>query len=135
MSVYTRVRSRPVDGAPARTCSASKPCVAESDRARAQAVAPSEVRGPELALARQIIASLEAPFDPAGLSNKYRSSLRELLEAKLEGHELEDEGQPAAAETPVVDLMEALLASVSAAGKAPGKRLTAQRKRAVPARK
>lgn len=100
-----------------------------------EAVAPSEVRGPELALARQIIASLEAPFDPAGLSNKYRSSLRELLEAKLEGHELEDEGQPAAAETPVVDLMEALLASVSAAGKAPGKRLTAQRKRAVPARK
>ena len=100
-----------------------------------EAVASSEVRGPELALARQIIASLEAPFDPAGLRSDYRSSLRDLLKAKLEGHELEDEGQPAAAEAPLADLMEALLATVSATGEAPRKKAPARGKRAAPVRK
>jgi len=78
-----------------------------------EAVATAEVREPELELAKQIIASLAAPFDPQELRSEYRESLRELLEAKLAGQELE---QPAAAEpTPVVDLMEALRASVAAA--------------------
>jgi DNA end-binding protein Ku len=97
-----------------------------------EAVAATEVREPELALARQIIGGLEAPFEPEGLSSEYRSSLRELLQAKLEGHELEDEGQPAEAEPPMADLMEALLATVTAAGKAgktPGK--TAAKKTAA----
>jgi DNA end-binding protein Ku len=100
-----------------------------------EAVGSVQVKAPELALAQQIIASLEAPFDPAGLRSEYRSSLRQLLEAKLEGHELEDEDQPAAADVPVADLMEALLASVSAAGKAPAKKPAAKRKRATAARK
>lgn len=82
-----------------------------------EAVATSEVRGPELELARQIIASLSAPFDPADLKSEYRESLRELLEAKLAGVELEVPEQ--AAPTPVVDLMEALKASVAAASKKP----------------
>jgi DNA end-binding protein Ku len=81
------------------------------------AVASAEVREPELALARQIIASLEAPFDPAALASEYRSSLRQLLTAKLEGQEWAEEVQPEEAEAPPADLMEALLASVSAAGK------------------
>src|SRR5206468_5696322 len=36
-----------------------------------EAVASTEVREPELALAQQIIASLEAPFDPEGLRSEY----------------------------------------------------------------
>ena len=100
-----------------------------------EAVASTEVRDPELALARQIISSLEAPFEPEALRSEYRSSLRDLLEAKLEGHELEDEGQPTAPEAPLADLMEALLASVSAAGEAPAKKPAAKRKRAAAARK
>jgi DNA end-binding protein Ku len=82
-----------------------------------EAVATSEVRGPELELAKQIIGSLSGSFDPAELKSEYRESLRELLEAKLAGVELEVP-EPAAP-TPVVDLMEALKASVAAASKKP----------------
>src|SRR5262245_719016 len=94
-----------------------------------EAVSGTEVREPELELAHQIIASLEGSFDPAELKSRYRASLRELLEAKLEGREVA-EPEPAAEETPVVDLMEALRASV-AAGKKPAKKAAAPRKRAA----
>jgi DNA end-binding protein Ku len=82
-----------------------------------EAVSTSEVKGPELDLAKQIIASLSAPFDPADLKSEYREQLRELLEAKLAGTEIAppEEVQP----TPVVDLMEALRQSVAAAQKKP----------------
>ncbi len=96
-----------------------------------EAVAGAQVKKPELDLAKQIIASLEAPFDPEELRSEYRESLRELLEAKLEGVELE---VPAAeAPTPVIDLMEALKASVAAASKKPAseKKKAAPRKRAA----
>ena len=96
-----------------------------------EAVAGAEVKKPELDLAKQIIASLEAPFEPEELRSEYRESLRELLEAKLEGVELEV--PVAEAPTPVIDLMEALKASVAAASKkpAPEKKKAAPRKRAA----
>src|SRR3954468_16882951 len=78
-----------------------------------EAVATSDVREAELELAKQIISSLAAPFDPAELRSEYRGPLRELPEAKLAGHEIEAPAE--VAETPVVDLMEALRASVAAA--------------------
>jgi DNA end-binding protein Ku len=82
-----------------------------------EAVGSAEVKGPELDLAKQIIESLSAPFDPADLKSDYRESLRELLEAKLAGTEIiaPEPAEP----TPVVDLMEALRASVAAASKKP----------------
>jgi DNA end-binding protein Ku len=82
-----------------------------------EAVSAAEVKGPELDLAKQIIASLAGEFDPTELRSEYRESLRELLEAKLAGQEIETP-EPAAP-TPVVDLMEALRASVAAASKKP----------------
>ena len=96
-----------------------------------EAVAGAEVKGPELELAKQIIASLAAPFDPEALKSEYRERMRELLEAKLEGHEIAMPEEPAP--TPVVDLMEALRASVAAAsGKKPAdKKKAAPRKRAA----
>ena len=94
-----------------------------------EAVATSEVRGPELELAKQIIGSLSGSFDPTELKSEYRESLRELLEAKLAGVELEVP-EPAAP-TPVVDLMEALKASVAAASKKP----SPKKKAAAPSRK
>jgi DNA end-binding protein Ku len=100
-----------------------------------EAVGSVKVKAPELALAQQIIESLEAPFDPAALRSEYRSSLRDLLKAKLEGHEVVAEAERATADAPVADLMEALLATVSAAGKEPAKKPAAKRKRATPARK
>ena len=97
-----------------------------------EAVSASEVKGPELELAKQIISSLAAPFDPESLKSEYRESLRELLEAKLAGHEIEMPVEEAPA--PVVDLMEALRASVAAASKkepAAAKKKAAPRKRAA----
>jgi DNA end-binding protein Ku len=81
----------------------------------AEAVQESEVKEPELELARQIIASLEGDFDASELHSEYRRDLRALLEAKTRGEEIavpEPEE-----EAPVIDLMEALKASVAAAKK------------------
>jgi DNA end-binding protein Ku len=93
------------------------------------AVAGAEVKEPELDLARQIIDSLEAPFDPAELKSEYRESLRGLLEAKLAGQDfdLPAEDEPA----PVVDLMAALRASVAAAAESE----TTKKKKPAAARK
>jgi len=101
-----------------------------------EAVATAEVREPELDLAKQIISSLAASFDPGELRSEYRESLKELLEAKLTGQEIE---APAVAEaTPVVDLMEALRASVAeASARKPAagtKKKAAPRKRAAASR-
>src|SRR5580765_3711345 len=87
--------------------------VAEDVKSQAEideAVASAEVKPPELELAKQIIASLAAPFDPSELRSEYRAQLREVLEAKAAGHEIAIP-EPDSEETPVVDLMEALRAS------------------------
>ena len=100
----------------------------------------AEVREPELDLARQVISSLAAEFDPSEFTSEYRSNLRAMLEAKLAGQEVtKPEPEP---ETPVVDLMEALRRSVeqAQASKAPAKKAKAapkggSRTRRAPARK
>jgi len=96
-----------------------------------EAVGGATVKKPELDLAKQIIASLEGPFEPEELKSEYRTSLRELLEAKAEGQEIAVPEAPEPA--PVLDLMEALRASVAAskeATKSSGRKTTA-RKRAT----
>jgi DNA end-binding protein Ku len=102
-----------------------------------EAVAVSEVREPELELAKQIIASLAGTFEPQELRSEYRESLRELLEAKLSGQEIEAPTPEAPA--PVVDLMDALRASVEAAGKrsraTPKKKAAPQKRAAASSRK
>jgi len=75
------------------------------------AVAESAVKKPELDLARQVIESISGEFDPEEFRNEYRDELRQMLEAKLAGQEI-IKPEPAV-ETPVVDLMEALKASVA----------------------
>jgi DNA end-binding protein Ku len=79
-----------------------------------EAIEETDVKEPELELARQIIEGLEAEFDPKQLVSDYRRDLRELLEAKLRGEEIA-EPEPVAEKAPVIDLMEALKASVAAA--------------------
>jgi Ku protein, prokaryotic len=95
-----------------------------------EAVASTPVKKEELKLAEQLISGLLGPFEPEKeLTSDYRASLRELLEAKLEGRELV-EPAPAATESPVIDLMEALKKSV-AASKKPAARKPAAGKRAA----
>jgi DNA end-binding protein Ku len=100
-----------------------------------EAVAGSEVKKPELDLAKQIISSLAGVFDPNELRSEYRESLKELLEAKLEGVEITAPEPEAPA--PAIDLMEALRQSVAAAkDKEPAgtKKKAAPRKRSAASR-
>jgi DNA end-binding protein Ku len=85
----------------------------KSDEELEDLVSEVDVKPAELDLARQVIASLAAEFDPAELTSEYRAGLREMLEAKLEGREVA-RPEPVV-ETPVVDLMEALKRSVAEA--------------------
>jgi DNA end-binding protein Ku len=79
-----------------------------------EAMDETDVKKPELDLARQIVEGLSAGFDPDDLSSTYRSDLRALLEAKLRGEEIA-EPEPTPEPAPAVDLIEALKASVEAA--------------------
>ncbi len=97
-----------------------------------EAVAATQVREEELALAEQLIGGLRGEFDPTELRSEYRAQLRDLLEAKVAGRELPPP-EDAALETPVIDLMDALRASVAASKtkgqKPPAKKPAASRKR------
>lgn len=114
--------------------------VAEDVRSQVEveeAVGETDVKEAELDLARQVIESLSADFDPAELESEYRRDLRAMLEAKLSGEEVK-KPEPVP-EAPVVDLMEALRRSVSEAQKkkepaadaAPRARSGASRKKAA----
>ena len=79
-----------------------------------EAMEATDVKEAELGLAQQLVDGLTRPFDPDELASDYRRDLRALLEAKFRGEEIvQPEPEPAAA--PVIDLMEALKASVAAA--------------------
>jgi DNA end-binding protein Ku len=81
------------------------------------AVEGTSVKKSELDLARQVIESLAGEFEPEELASEYRRDLRALLEAKMSGEEIV---APEPVEVaPVIDLMEALKASVAAAKKRP----------------
>ncbi|SRR5579871_5622197 len=78
-----------------------------------EAVAATEVKKPELALANQIIDSLAGAWDPDApeFQNDYRGQVKAMLDAKVAGQEIV--APEPAAETPVIDLMEALRRSVA----------------------
>jgi DNA end-binding protein Ku len=76
-----------------------------------EAVGGTEVKDAELELARQVIGSLEGDFEAEDFENQYRTELRQMLEAKLEGQEI-SRPEPVP-EAPVVDLMDALKRSVA----------------------
>jgi DNA end-binding protein Ku len=85
-----------------------------------EAVGATEVRKEELGLAGQVISSLAGEWVPDEFENEYRGQLKAMLEAKLAGKEI-TVPEPVA-ETPVIDLMEALRQSVAdAQGRRAGK--------------
>jgi DNA end-binding protein Ku len=91
--------------------------LAEDVRSQAEieeAVQEIDVKEAELELARQVIGSLAADFDPGELVSDYRRDLKALLEAKLAGEEI-TAPEPVEEKAPVIDLMEALKASVAEA--------------------
>lgn len=80
--------------------------------------AKPQVSEAELNMAKVLINSMDTPFDPSQYKDEYQAKLRELIESKIAGKEIvaaepESPGQ-------VIDLMEALKASVEKAKKEKG---------------
>jgi DNA end-binding protein Ku len=67
----------------------------------------------EMKVAKQLIDSLTANFEPEKYHDTYREQVLELIEAKAQGQEVVSEPPPEKA-APVVDLMSALEASLAA---------------------
>jgi DNA end-binding protein Ku len=77
----------------------------------------AKIRPNELEMAQTLIENLTADWDPMEFKDDYREALLRIVEAKINGEEIEIvEAEPTAK---VVDLMEALKASVAAAKKEP----------------
>ena len=86
-------------------------------------LADVEVDEREQAMAEQLIATLDATFDPTRHSDVYREAVLELIERKAAGEAGDDLLRaPAATSDKVIDLMAALEASVNEAKRARGRR-------------
>jgi DNA end-binding protein Ku len=71
----------------------------------------SLVKDKELAMAKMLISSLEADFEPQKYHDSYRDNLQKLIEAKIEGKKVVE--TPAEHVAPVIDIMEALKKSLA----------------------
>ena len=78
----------------------------------------SGVKDKELELARLLIESLLAPFEPDKYKDEYRENLRAMIKAKVEGRQVVETATPAV-KAPVVDILEALKLSLAEAKKPP----------------
>lgn len=73
------------------------------------------VRPQELAMAHSLMETLSEGFDLAELRDEYQDALQQVVEARLEGTEAPQEGEPRVLGDNVIDLMAALKRSVRAA--------------------
>jgi len=89
----------------------------------------SDVRKPELQMARTLVEQLADTWDPGQYTDEYRQNLMKIIRAKMKGKEpkLTEAVEPQQAE--VVDLMERLRRSLQGAG-AGGARKAAKSARA-----
>src|SRR5579884_1162519 len=71
----------------------------------------SLVKDKELEMAKMLISSLEADFEPQKYHDTYRDNLQKMIEAKIEGKKVV--ATPAAHVAPVIDIMEALKRSLA----------------------
>ena len=81
-----------------------------------------ELHENEVKMARTLIENLSASFEPGKYTNEYRRALLELIHQKVEGHEVHF--QPETEPHKIIDLMEALRASVQMTSDLPGGRRT-----------
>jgi DNA end-binding protein Ku len=90
-----------------------------------------DVRPQEVKMARSLIESLTEPFRPEEFKDEYREAVEGLVQRKIQGQEITAAEAPEPAK--VVDLMEALRASVEAAksGREQPKQARQRRKRAA----
>ena len=84
-------------------------------------VEPAEVKEQELQLAQQIIQQISTDeFKPEKYEDDVRKRIQEQIQRKVEGQEIQVD-EPAKPQTQIIDLMEALKASLAAKGLAPAR--------------
>ena len=66
----------------------------------------------EMNLAKMLVESLAAEFEPGKYHDTYRTNLRKMIDAKVEGHKVVETPEPHIA--PVIDIMDALKKSLEA---------------------
>jgi len=110
---------RPLDGALVMSMMVYADEMAKRDNFEEfEELAGVEVTDKELDMAASLIDALAEPFDPDQYHDSYRQKVLDLIASKAEGHALTPDVAPAAASATVVDLMDALQASVEASRKA-----------------
>jgi DNA end-binding protein Ku len=98
-------------------------------------IEPAEVKPQELALAEQIIQQISTDeFKPEKYADDVRARIQEQIQRKVEGQEIQIE-EPAAPQTQIIDLMDALKASLAAKGLAPARESAAAAPAAAEERK
>ncbi|MBZ5533593.1 MAG: Ku protein [Acidobacteriia bacterium] len=78
----------------------------------------SMVQDKELNLAKMLIDSLMAPFEPDKYKDNYRENLMAMIKAKVEGKEIVETAAPVH-KAPVIDILEALKMSIAEGRKPP----------------
>ncbi|MGZ4120517.1 MAG: non-homologous end joining protein Ku [Actinomycetota bacterium] len=87
----------------------------------------------ELQMAKSLIDNMTGDFDPQEFKDEYREKLEALVQKKVEGEEIAVVEEAGTAK--VLDLIEALKASVEATGKEPGSKKKAAPKKTAPKKK
>jgi DNA end-binding protein Ku len=78
----------------------------------------SMVQEKELTLAKTLIDSLMAPFEPEKYKDNYRENLMAMIKAKVEGKQIVETAAPVH-KAPVIDILEALKMSIAESRKPP----------------
>lgn len=91
---------------------------AVSDYPEFEALESIDVSDKELAMAGSLIDALSEPFEPDQYHDTYRLKMLELIEQKAQGQTIVAEAAPADRSATVIDLMDALQASVDASREA-----------------
>src|SRR5258708_4059311 len=81
--------------------------------------AEKDIRKPELEMAKALVNSLAASFDPTKYHDQYRRNLMRIIQARLKGKKLHLEATAEPRQAEVVDLMERLRRSLAGAGGKP----------------
>jgi DNA end-binding protein Ku len=77
----------------------------------------SQINPRELQLAKKLIETLAAPFEPQKFRDAFRERLRQMIEARIEGRQIAEERARTRRSAAVVDIMQALENSLKAARK------------------
>jgi len=89
------------------------------------------VRKGELDMAKALVNSIDAEWDPSKYTDEYRDNLMRVIKAKMKGKTIEVEAEPEPREAKVVDLMERLRQSLAQSGHKSGQKPRAAAKRAT----